>query len=98
MKLGTLLAQPFTLVDIKFTSSLTADHENLVAPELLRVVTSILNTLPIAYAIRIETSDTQIYRYSHPDKSRLGHTDTSATGAPEGASRRPARFGPHRPS
>lgn len=48
-------------MNIRFTSSLTPEDENLVAPGLLRALTSILDLLPIAYVIRIDTTDTKVY-------------------------------------
>jgi hypothetical protein len=52
------------LVNIRFTSSLTPDDENVLAPALLTALTSILDMLPIAYAVRIETSDSQVFQHS----------------------------------
>ena len=53
-----------TIVNIRFTSSLTAEDENLLAPAVLAALTSILDLLPIAYMIRIDTSDSQVYQHS----------------------------------
>jgi hypothetical protein len=53
-------------VNIRFTSSLTDHDENAIAPALLRAVVSILDALPIAYVIRIDTSDSQVYQHSRP--------------------------------
>jgi hypothetical protein len=53
-------------VNIRFTSSLTDNDENAIAPALLRAVVSILDALPIAYVIRIDTSDSQVYQHSRP--------------------------------
>jgi hypothetical protein len=51
-------------VNIRFTSSLTPEDENLLAPGLLRALTSILDLLPITYLIRIDTSDARSYQVS----------------------------------
>jgi hypothetical protein len=51
-------------VNIRFTSSLTDHDENAIAPALLKAVVSILDALPIAYVIRIDTSDSQVYQHS----------------------------------
>ena len=48
------------IVNIRFTSSLTAEDENLLAPAVLAALTSILDLLPIAYMIRIDTSDSRV--------------------------------------
>ena len=53
-------------MNIRFTSSLTDHDENAIAPALLRAVVSILDALPIAYVIRIDTSDSQVYQHSRP--------------------------------
>jgi hypothetical protein len=53
-------------VNIRFTSSLTDNDENTIAPALLKAVVSILDTLPLAYVIRIDTSDSQVYQHSRP--------------------------------
>ncbi|MBS1819449.1 MAG: hypothetical protein JSU08_16070 [Acidobacteria bacterium] len=48
---------------ITLISSLTPDDENVCAPALLQHFVSVLKELPIAYAIRIETSD-QVFQHS----------------------------------
>lgn len=56
-------------MNIRFTSSLTAEDENLLAPAVLAALTSILDLLPIAYMIRIDTSDSQVYQHSGTRRS-----------------------------
>ena len=51
-------------MNIRFTSSLTPDDENLIAPVVLQTLTGILNLLPIVYMVRIDTSDSQVYQVS----------------------------------
>lgn len=53
-------------MNIRFTSTLTPEDENAVAPALLRAVSSILDLMPIAYVIRIDTTDSQVYQHSRP--------------------------------
>jgi hypothetical protein len=55
-------------VNIRFTSTLTPEDENTVAPALLRALSSILDLIPIAYVIRIDTSDSQVYQHSRPSE------------------------------
>jgi hypothetical protein len=50
-------------MNIRFTSSLTPEDENSLAPALIHTLTSILDLLPIAYTIRIDTSDCKVYQY-----------------------------------
>lgn len=59
------------IVDITLTSTLTAEDENIIAPVILKAVTSILDHLPIAYRVRIDTIDCQSYMGSGPDRQRL---------------------------
>lgn len=51
---------------IRFTSSLTPEDENAIAPVLIAALSNILSLLPIAYAIRIDTSDSQVYSHTGP--------------------------------
>jgi hypothetical protein len=53
-------------MNIRFTSSLTPDDENALAPALLVVLSNLLDLLPIAYAIRIDTTDSQVYQHVGP--------------------------------
>ena len=50
-------------MNIRFTSSLTPEDENRVAPALIKTIAGILDLLPIAYAIRIDTSDAKVYQH-----------------------------------
>lgn len=52
-------------MDIRFVSSLTAEDENLFAPALLKAVGALLDSLPIAYTVRIETTGAQVFQHSH---------------------------------
>ena len=38
----------------------------MIAPALLNAVVSLLDKLPIAYVIRIDTSDSNVYQHSRP--------------------------------
>jgi hypothetical protein len=52
-------------MEIRFISSLTAEDENLFAPALLKAVGTLLDQLPIAYTIRIETTGSQVFQHTH---------------------------------
>lgn len=68
------LASRCETVNIRFVSSLTPDDENAVAPALLKAFAAMLDQLPIAYTLRIETTGTQVYQHSHPTlDDALGH-------------------------
>ena len=67
-------------VEITLTSTLTAEDENLIAPAILRAVTNILDHLPIAYRVRIDTSDLQCYQQAGPERTR--HASSGTIGLP----------------
>jgi hypothetical protein len=52
-------------MEIRFISSLTAEDENMFAPALLKAVGTLLDQLPIAYTIRIETTGEQVFQHTH---------------------------------
>ena len=70
-------------MDIRFVSSLTAEDENAFAPALLQAVGALLDQLPIAYTIRIETTGAQIFQHSHaePQPAAAGASPVSSPGA-----------------
>jgi hypothetical protein len=53
-------------MNIRFISTLTADDENQIAPALVKAVGALLDQLPIAYTVRVETTGAQVYQHSHP--------------------------------
>lgn len=53
-------------MNIRFTSSLTPEDENNIAPVLIKAVVGILDLLPIAYMIRIDTLDATVHQHSSP--------------------------------
>jgi hypothetical protein len=57
-------------MEIRFISSLTAEDENAFAPALLKAVGAILDQMPIAYTVRIETTGAQVFQHTHasPDE------------------------------
>lgn len=58
-------------MEITLTSTLTAEDENIIAPAILKAVTNVLDHLPIAYRVRIDTADSQSYQHSGPERGRL---------------------------
>jgi hypothetical protein len=67
-------------MDIRFVSSLTADDENLYAPALLKAIGALLDQLPIAYTLRIETSGSQVFQHSHTGDHGSRWTDRAEGG------------------
>ena len=62
-------------MNIRFTSSLTPEDENIVAAAIVRILSSILDVLPIAYLLRIDTSDSRVYQQSNANRDRGGTTE-----------------------
>ena len=46
---------------IEFTSTLTTEDENRLAPAVLKALSGLLDMLPIAYMIRVETTDQNVF-------------------------------------
>jgi hypothetical protein len=67
-------------MNIRFTSSLTPEDENLLAPALIGALSKILDLLPIAYMIRIDTTDSKVYQTT-------GRSERTPVGAPGRADR-----------
>jgi hypothetical protein len=51
-------------MEIRFISSLTAEDENAFAPALLKAMGALLDQLPIAYTMRIETIGAQVFQHA----------------------------------
>jgi hypothetical protein len=52
-------------MNIRFVSSLTPEDEEKIAPVLLKAVGAILDSLPLAYTLRIETAASGVYQHAH---------------------------------
>ncbi len=74
------------VVNIRFTSTLTPEDENTVAPAVLRALSSILDLFPIAYVIRIDTTDSQVYLHSRPTEDAAAVEDHFRPPSPSAAS------------
>jgi hypothetical protein len=67
-------------MDIRFVSSLTPEDENLFAPALLKAVGALLDQLPIAYTMRIETTGAQVFQHTHATPTDTHGAEPAATG------------------
>jgi hypothetical protein len=67
-------------MEIRFISSLTAEDENSFAPALLKAVGALLDQLPIAYTIRIETTGAQVYQHTHAAPHDRGRPEVEEPG------------------
>jgi hypothetical protein len=50
-------------VHIELTSTLTTDDENRLAPAVLKALSGLLDMLPIAYLLRVETTDQNVMEH-----------------------------------
>lgn len=66
---------------IEVTSTLTQEDENRLAPAVLKMLSGILEMLPVAYLVRVETADSQVFEQVNPnvswEASRGSVTDAS---------------------
>jgi hypothetical protein len=53
-------------VRIELTSTLTQEDEDRLAPALLKALSGLLDMLPIAYMIRVETTDEHVMQHVSP--------------------------------
>lgn len=65
-------------MEIRFISTLTADDEGQMAPALMNAVTALLDALPIAYTLRIETLGAQVFQHTHPSARAAMGTESPA--------------------
>lgn len=54
-------------MDIHFVSTLTPEDEDMYAPVVLNAVRAILDLMPIAYTLRIETTNSRVVQHSKSD-------------------------------
>ena len=66
-------------MEIRFVSSLTAEDENFFAPALLKAVAALLDQLPIAYTVRIETTGAQVFQHAHSGAADRSEVETFET-------------------
>ncbi len=78
-------------MEIRFISSLTAEDEDLFAPAVLKAVSAVLDQLPIAYTMRIETAGAQVYQHSHavPEVRESNGQDAGGSRVGNGGSHSP---------
>jgi hypothetical protein len=53
-------------VDIRFISALTPEDEARIARALTDLVAAMLDSLPLAYTVRIETATGEVFQRTHP--------------------------------
>ncbi len=68
-------------MEIRFVSSLTGEDENMFAPALLKAITALLDQLPIAYTLRVETTGAKVFQHTNagagarPDLDQVSEGD-----------------------
>jgi hypothetical protein len=67
-------------MDIHFVSTLTPDDEDRYAPLILNTVRAILETLPVAYTVRIATTGALVLQHSVTEPA-AGQRNTPAAPA-----------------
>jgi hypothetical protein len=69
-------------MDIRFVSTLTADDEERVAGALLGALVALLDGLPIAYALRIETTSAKVFQRTNMSNTSADDEDEPASVEP----------------
>lgn len=76
-------------MNIRFVSTLTPDDEERVAPGVLNALRLILDSMPLAYTIRIETANGRVFQHAHAG-TEAEPAAPGATGAAAGGANRVA--------
>jgi len=66
-------------VRIELTSTLTQEDEDRLAPALLKALSGLLDMLPIAYMIRVETTDEHVLQHVSPKITEWDQIGSVAT-------------------
>ena len=68
-------------MNIRFVSSLTPQDEERCAPVVLKAMASLLDTLPLAYTLRLETDSGMVFQHTHQPtlRDRIADTITAQT-------------------
>ena len=90
MVVALMRAKPEELMDIRFISTLTADDEGQMAPALMNAVTALLDALPIAYTLRIETLGAQVFQHTHPSPHAAMSSESPGRQVVERSATRPS--------
>lgn len=58
-------------MNIRFVSSLTPDDEDRLAPGLVHALGQLLDAVPIAYTLRVETATGRVFQHAHAARDVL---------------------------
>jgi hypothetical protein len=71
-------------MDIRFVSTLTPEDEDRLAPGLVNAIGQLLDALPLAYTLRVETSNGRIFQHTHAGPDIDAETSGEVVPAPVG--------------
>jgi hypothetical protein len=69
------------LVNIRFTSTLTAEDENRLAPGILQAVSALAEMFPIRFSVKLETVDGRAYHARSHTTATIPPSSTEVTPA-----------------
>ena len=61
---------------IEVTSTLTQEDEAHLAPAVLKLLSGVLDMLPVAYMVRVETTDEHVFQHVNPKASSWDPPDS----------------------
>ncbi len=67
-------------MNIRFVSSLTPDDEDRLAPAVIGAIAPLLDQLPIAYTVRIETAGGRVFQHAHTGGDASEPADAALAG------------------
>ena len=67
-------------MNIRFVSSLTPEDEERLAPAVLGAIAPLLDQLPIAYTMRIETAAGRVFQHAHTGSEPAASGEPADTG------------------
>jgi hypothetical protein len=70
-------------VRIEIASTLTQDDENRLAAGVLKALSGLLDMLPIAYMVRVETTDEHVLQHVSPHLPGFEPVPTITVDAPQ---------------
>ena len=81
-------------MNIRFVSSLTPQDEERIAPGVINALSMLLDQLPLAYTLRIETADGKVFQHAHTGAETLGAESEHLATRPLGGALRPRSNAP----
>jgi len=76
-------------MNIRFVSSLTPEDEERIAPGVVNALSMLLDQLPLAYTLRIETAEGKVFQHAHTGHEAVGAEAEHLATRPLGGALRP---------